>query len=186
MKKKSKAEFFSGLVFFLYIINLCMMFQLINKQLNKRTALNVISGLLAAMFFYASFSKLTNYEKAESDMRNQVFTQPVAEVLTWLIPGIEILIVLLLLFPQTRKTALWASLGLLTVFTAYIALIMTGIFGRIPCSCGGILQRMSYGIHLLFNLFLICISLLGIGIEYSWIYNRWFNIKRKEFRKDFG
>ncbi|MES2875456.1 MAG: MauE/DoxX family redox-associated membrane protein [Bacteroidota bacterium] len=156
-----------------------MMALLNNKLLNKKTALEIISGLLAAMFFYASFSKLSNYEKAERDMKNQIFPQPIAELLTWLIPLIEILVVLLLLFPQTRKTALWASLALLIVFTAYIALIMTGIFGRIPCSCGGILQHMSYGTHLLFNLFFICISLLGIAIGNYWIYQKWFELKER-------
>ncbi len=150
-----------------------------NKLLNKKTALEIISGLLAAMFFYASFNKLSNYEKAERDMKNQIFPQPIAELLTWLIPLIEILVVLLLLFPQTRKTALWTSLALLIVFTAYIALIMTGIFGRIPCSCGGILQHMSYRTHMLFNLFFICISLLGIAIGNYWIYQKWFKLKER-------
>jgi uncharacterized membrane protein YphA (DoxX/SURF4 family) len=150
-----------------------------SSSADKTTALNIISGVLAAMFFYASFSKFTNYEKAERDMKNQIFPQPIAELLTWLIPLIEIIVVLLLLFPQTRKKALWASMLLLTAFTAYIALIMTGIFGRIPCSCGGILQRMSYGTHLLFNLFFICLSLLGIAIGNNWIYKKWFKLKER-------
>ncbi len=148
-------------------------------QLNKKTALEIISSLLAAMFFYASFSKLSNYEKAEKDMKNQIFPQPIAEVLAWLIPLIEIILVFALLFPQTQKKALWSSMILLVAFTAYMALVMSGIFGRIPCSCGGILQRMSYEAHLIFNLFFICLSLLGIAIGNNWINHRWFNLKER-------
>ncbi|WP_354357539.1 MauE/DoxX family redox-associated membrane protein [Pedobacter sp. UYP30] len=68
----------------------------------------------------------------------------------------------------------------LTIFTLYIAIVMTGIFGRIPCSCGGILKNMSYATHLLFNVFFIALSHIGLVLENNWkINNRWFYFKKE-------
>lgn len=146
--------------------------------MKKETSLQIITGILAALFFYASLSKLLDYKKAKEEMMNQVFPASIAEVFTWLIPTIEILLVILLLNSKTRKIALQFSLALLTLFTLYITVVMTGIFGRIPCSCGGILNNMSYGVHILFNLFFIMLATVGLALEYDWkAINRWFNSK---------
>jgi putative oxidoreductase len=114
-------------------------------------------------------------------MRNQIFPVAVANILTWVIPTIEIVLTFFLLFPNLRKIALWTSLFLLSAFTLYIGVVMTGVFGRIPCSCGGILKSMSYGTHLIFNLFFVSLALLGLAIENGWIsYNRLFNLKKRK------
>lgn len=145
--------------------------------MKKESIFLVVSGLIAALFFYAAMAKLMDYDKSLSEMRNQIFPVFIAKTLTWLIPVIEIVLSLLLLFPSSRKMALWVSLLLLIAFTLYIAVVMTGVFGRIPCSCGGILENMSYGIHLMFNLFFIAIAIFGLLTEN----NKWFNFfKGKE------
>lgn len=148
--------------------------------MKKETLLKIISGLIASLFFYASFSKLMDYEKSLGEMRNQIFPSDIADMLAWLIPSIEIALTFFLLFSKTRKNALWFSLFLLIAFTSYIAVVMTGAFGRIPCSCGGILKNMGYGTHLIFNLFFVALASLGLAIDYGLIsYNRWFNLKKK-------
>ena len=121
-----------------------------------------------------------DYDKSIGEMRNQIFPATIADILTWLVPTIEIMLTLLLLFPKTRKIALWGSLFLLSAFTLYIAVVMTGVFGRIPCSCGGILKNMGYGTHLIFNLFFVSLAALGLAIENGWISsNRWFYLKKE-------
>jgi uncharacterized membrane protein YphA (DoxX/SURF4 family) len=153
--------------------------------MKKESLLQIVTGLLAALFFYAASSKLTDFEKSRGEMMNQVFPAQIAEILTWFIPAIELILIPLLLFPSTRKMALWASLFLLSSFTIYIAVVMTGVFGRVPCSCGGILEHMSYGTHLIFNLFFIGLAFIGTAVEKVWItINRWFNYQKgKEFAK---
>lgn len=146
----------------------------INK---KETILTIITAIIAVLFFYASFSKLIDYDKSNGQMHNQVFPSFIASILTWLIPAVEIVLMFGLLFPTTRIKALRASLILLIIFTLYITIVMTGVFGRIPCSCGGILENISYGTHLIFNLFFIAIAILGLLIEN----NKWINfLKRKD------
>ncbi|SFH05190.1 MauE/DoxX family redox-associated membrane protein [Pedobacter insulae] len=153
--------------------------------MKKETILKFISGLIAALFFYAAFSKLIDYDKSVGEMRNQIFSATIANLLTWLIPTIEVTLTFLLLFPNTRKIALWASLFLLSAFTLYIGVVMTGVFGRIPCSCGGILKNMSYGTHLIFNLFFVSLAVLGLAIENGWIlYNRLFYLKKERSLPD--
>jgi len=118
--------------------------------------------LLGALFAYAALSKLFNYEQSRKEMLNQVFPDQIAITLTWLIPTLELLLAAMLLWVQFRKQAFAFSLALLSMFSIYITVSMTGVFGRIPCSCGGVLGHMSYSVHLLFNLFFVLISLLGL------------------------
>lgn len=148
--------------------------------MKKENILKTIYGLIAALFFYAALNKLMDYDKSVGEMRNQIFSAAIGNILTWLIPTIEIILTFLLIFSNTKKIALWGSLLLLSAFTLYIVIVMTGIFGRIPCSCGGILKNMSYGTHLMFNLFFVSLALLGLAIENGWkIYNRWFYLKKE-------
>lgn len=125
----------------------------------KEILIDVAIGLLVAMFTYAALSKLLDYEEARTAMANQVFPTPVSEILTWLIPTIELLIVGGLLYRPTRIGGLKAAIALLSVFTIYIAVVMSNLFGRIPCSCGGIISELSYTGHIVFNLIFLFIAL---------------------------
>ena len=146
--------------------------------MKKETTLLLISGFIAALFFYAAFSKLMDFEKSIGEMRNQILPTALAAILVWLIPVIELSLIPFLLIRNTRKKALLAALILLSCFTIYIGTIMTGIFGRIPCSCGGILKNMSYGTHLIFNIFFICAAAIGLAIDNNGkINNKWFYLK---------
>jgi hypothetical protein len=117
-------------------------------------------------------------------MLNQVFPIWMADVLYWLIPTIEVGLCVLLVITKTRLMGLYGSLILMSSFTLYIAIVMTGVFGRVPCSCGGIFRNMSHGTHLLFNLFFVVLALLGIGLVKRW--TTFYNInpfKRKEIAR---
>ena len=93
-----------------------------HEYIKKREKVIItITTLVAMLFFYAAFSKLMDYDKSRWEMQNQVFPKYIANVLTWLVPVVEIILMTALLFPTTRINALWGSLMLLTVFTIYIA-----------------------------------------------------------------
>lgn len=134
----------------------------------REIQLRLIAGSIACMHCYAVYIKLRNYKKANLEMRAQLFSDQVADVLTWAIPMTEIVLILLLLHTVTRLKALWASFGMLMIFTVYIGLAMSGIFGREPCSCGGILGNVNYGWQILFNLPFLFLSLWGISLEKNW------------------
>ena len=123
---------------------------------------SIITTLLILLWVYAATSKLVDYDKSRSQILNQVFPVWISKILVWAVPATELIIAGLLLFPKTLKFGMYASLYLLTFFTLYIALIMTGIFGRIPCSCGGVLEDLSWSQHLIFNLFFLALTLIAI------------------------
>lgn len=147
--------------------------------MKKELALKIIATLIAVMLFYAAASKLVDYDRSKEEMMNQVFPREIALVLVWAIPSVELLIVALLLFQGTRLMGLFAANGLLLAFSCYIVIAMTGAFGKIPCSCGGILENMSYGTHLLFNMFFMLLGLYGIALEKGWIDQKIITLEKK-------
>lgn len=136
------------------------------KRLNRQVFLTeMISFLIWAMWMYAAVSKLWDIDKARGEMLNQVFPLWISRILVWAVPISEIVTASLLPLARTRRFGLTISLILLTAFTGYILIVMTGIFGRIPCSCGGILEQMSWGQHLLFNLFFMALTFIAIRFQ---------------------
>jgi len=150
--------------------------------MKRETILKIVTGLIAAMFFYAAYSKLIDMQQSRIQMRGQVFPAAIADILTWLIPVTELIITTGLLLSPTRLRALYASLGLLLLFSIYIAITMSGTFGKIPCSCGGILRHMGYWTHLIFNLGFMLLATLGIAIEQRWDFPGTVNRSTKERR----
>lgn len=131
----------------------------------KRTIfIETICSLLIILFLYSGISKLIDLPGFNGDMRNQVFPMWMAEVLTYTIPPLEITISALLMFDSTRKTGLIASLILMMLFTIYTCLILFGFFPRIPCSCGGVIRKLSWTEHSIFNCFFTSISFIGIRL----------------------
>lgn len=152
--------------------------------MRKEIILQGIATVIALLFCYAALSKLTDFTQSKSEMLNQVFPESIALILVWVIPVLEIFIVAILLYKPLRLTGFYASLILLALFTIYIAITMTRVFGRIPCSCGGILKHMSYSVHLIFNIFFLLLALTGIllkrkMINNSHLTNRMFNNKKE-------
>src|SRR5690606_37522243 len=80
---------------------------------------------------------------------------------SWLVPLSEILIAILLLFRATRLPGLVAAFTLMVTFTAYIYIILN-FSSFVPCSCGGILEKLGWTEHLIFNIFFVIIALIGI------------------------
>ncbi|AYL94212.1 MauE/DoxX family redox-associated membrane protein [Mucilaginibacter celer] len=120
--------------------------------MNKKILTEVIAALLALLFLYAGFSKLVNMPAFTRAMHNQPFPSWFADALIWTIPPAEIIFALGLFFDRTRKYAAYAYLILMGLFSLYIAAILLHLFPRVPCSCGGVIQALSWGQHLLFNL----------------------------------
>jgi len=67
----------------------------------------------------------------------------------------------MLAFLRFRLLGLYASFSLMVMFTAYIIAI-TKFSDYIPCSCGGVLQNMSWNQHLIFNIGFILLAVAGI------------------------
>lgn len=130
--------------------------------MKRQIAIEVISFLLIVLFVYASTVKLINHQEFISDMNKQPFPNWTTAYLVWGIPVIELAIATSLVFTKTRKFGLYASFGLMLLFTGYIAGALLHLFKNVPCSCGGLLEGMGWKAHLIFNLLFVLLSLAGI------------------------
>ncbi|TWV95181.1 hypothetical protein FEF09_24645 [Chitinophaga pinensis] len=98
-------------------------------------------------------------------MQRQPFSDAYGKFLTWSIPATEILLSLMMVTTAFRKLGLYLSTSLMICFTGYIVLVQLHYYGKIPCSCGGVISKLSWPQHLLFNLFFVAIGFLGIYLE---------------------
>jgi putative oxidoreductase len=128
----------------------------------SKLILSGIPSLLIFLWVYAALSKLINFEQSRNQMLQQVFPAGLSELLAWAVPVVELSTAGLLIFKKTQRAGLYISLFLLLHFTIYICVVMLNVFGRIPCSCGGILEKMSWGQHLVFNLFFLFLTLIAL------------------------
>lgn len=125
---------------------------------------NIITALLILLYTYASVSKLVDINKFTGQMNNQPMPNWMTPYLVWGIPGIELVVVGAILFDKTRRIGMWASLFLMSIFTIYVFLVVIKVFDRVPCSCGGVIEKMGWTEHLYFNLFFVFLSLIGIYV----------------------
>jgi hypothetical protein len=111
----------------------------------------VIILLLIFLWAYASWSKLADHAKTAA-LLSKLFKKQTATVLSWAVPAVELFTACTLTVHSLKRAALWLSFSLLLIFTAYIIMVLGGGFEHYPCTCGGLLQSMSWRQHLAFNL----------------------------------
>lgn len=130
----------------------------------NRILLKTISILFIVLFVYAAISKLLDFESFSLQLAQSPLLSAFAGVIAWLVPGGELVIALLLLIPRFRTFGLYAFFTLMVMFTAYIYIILN-YSDFVPCSCGGVLEDLSWTQHLIFNL--IFILLAGVALFIS-------------------
>lgn len=127
----------------------------------KTTVARWASYFFILLFVYAAFSKLLDFENFQIQLAQSPLLSAYAGVVSYGMLAIELLTALLLIWDKTRRIGLYASFGLMTAFTLYIYLILNHA-DNIPCSCGGILENMSWDQHLVFNFTCMLLALMAI------------------------
>ncbi|MDI9257957.1 DoxX family protein [Flavobacterium sp. YZ-48] len=113
------------------------------------------------LFVYAATSKILDYENFTVQIGQSPLLSVFAGLISWLIPTIEIILALLLMSKKTQFLALNASFVLMMMFTAYIFIILN-FSAYVPCSCGGVLEKMSWTEHMYFNIAFCLLALIAI------------------------
>lgn len=131
----------------------------------KKHIITVIVFLISMLFIYAAIFKAMDYSLFISDMsKSPLLVKYDMNLLAPVVIGTEFLIVVLLNFPVTRKTGFFLSFFVMAIFSLYLSTLYF-FFTNIPCSCGGILGKMPYPVHIVFN---ICFTVLsGTGVLLS-------------------
>lgn len=126
---------------------------------------SALSSVLLLVFGYTGLEKFLRFEQSRRAFLNQPMPNELEEVLAYVVPGVELLLALLLLFSATRWWGYLGSMLLLSVFVTYVGLIWVGAFPRVPCNCAGILESLGWAEHFWMNLGLIGISVYGVWLE---------------------
>lgn len=130
----------------------------------RQITVTAVAMLYIALFVYAALSKLLDFSAFRMQLSQSPLLSAHAQWLSWLVPSIEILLAVLLSFPKTRLWALFFSLNLMVMFAAYIYIILHyGSF--VPCSCGGILEKMGWKEHLIFNIVFVFLAITAFVFE---------------------
>ena len=136
-------------------------------MLKRQVVIECISALLILLFLYASVSKFLDFKRFIDEMNNQPLPNSWTPLLVWGIPFLEIAISATLLFEYTRLLAFYASLVLMILFTIYAIMILAHFFPYVPCSCGGMIRKLTWPQHLMLNLFYVALSVLGLILQRS-------------------
>ena len=126
-----------------------------------------VSYLFVLLFIYASVSKLLDFENFQVQIAQSPLLTAYARFISYAVIIAELFFALLLVIPKSRLLGLYCSLAIMISFTVYIYLILN-FSDFIPCSCGGILEKMGWTEHLFFNLGCILLALISIIlVEYD-------------------
>jgi hypothetical protein len=126
----------------------------------RKPLIDVICALLIFLFIYTGISKLLDYHTFRRQLGQSPFITFYAPLLAWALPLGEIIIAGMLSFNRTRLVGLYFSFFLLCLFTFYLA-AMLQLSYYIPCSCGGVLQALSWQAHIILNIVFILLTAAG-------------------------
>src|SRR5690606_16260464 len=125
------------------------------------------------LFVYAAVSKLTDFENFQVQVAQSALLSAFATPIAYGVVLGELIIALMLCFTKSRLLGLYLFLGFMTAFTVYIFLILN-YSPFVPCSCGGVLEKMGWWEHLWFNGVVCFLCVLVILTEQSSTFNPFF------------
>jgi len=135
---------------------------------SKVRIVEFISCFFILLLCYAGITKLLDFENFQNQISASPLLNGFSQFLPYTVIIAEFLIAGLLCYRKTRTTGLIGSFVLMSIFTGYISILLT-TSNHLPCSCGGILEKMSWHQHLYFNIGCVILSViaLGLNLKYS-------------------
>lgn len=143
--------------------------------MKKETAIRILSSLLILLFTYAALSKLADHAVFQDELRKFPGINISPAFFSWLIPASELVVVILLIIPKLNFYGLYAGLSLLVLFTIFL-ILMISFDKHLPCACGGVISKLTWSEHVVFNLFFILLSITCIRFHKR-IHRQQINIK---------
>lgn len=132
--------------------------------MTRKIAVDIVVFSYILLFVYAALTKLLDYQKFVVQLGQSPILTDYAQVLAVVVPFIELGISLMLIFPKTRLKGLYAAFALMVMFTTYIV-FASRFSDYVPCSCGGVLEGMTWTQHLIFNTVFVLLALIGILLQ---------------------
>ena len=127
----------------------------------KNIIVETICILYAVLFFYAAINKLMDYQKFQVQLGQSPLLSAYADWVAIVVPILEIIFALLLFYKPLRQIALYCCCFLMVMFTTYIIIILN-FSSFVPCSCGGVLEKLGWTEHLIFNIVFVALAIVAI------------------------
>ncbi|RLJ75120.1 MauE/DoxX family redox-associated membrane protein [Pedobacter alluvionis] len=122
---------------------------------------SIIAYFFVLLFCYASVSKILDFENFQLQLAQSPLLSAYAGFISYAVIVLELLISFVLLFEKSRNVGVYASTALMSAFTIYIFLILN-YSDFVPCSCGGILEKLGWTEHLIFNIICVFAGFLSL------------------------
>jgi hypothetical protein len=137
-----------------------------NFHLSDKTKALIVDFAVYAfifLFLYTAINKIWKFKSFVFVMGHMpVVGETFGTFIGYFIPTIEIIISILLIIPKTKRLGLLTALILMISFTLYL-IFMFFYAKHLPCNCGGVISRMTWGQHIWFNIAFILLA--GIGYK---------------------
>ncbi len=130
----------------------------------KTRVVEFISYFFILLFCYASISKIMDFENFQIQISESPLLSENAGFIPFAIIILELIIAGLLCYRKTRNVGLIGSFILMLIFTGYIFFIIR-TSENLSCSCGGILEKMSWHQHLYLNIGCVVLSVIALGLN---------------------
>jgi len=122
-------------------------------------------GLVCMLLFLSSaYSKIREHQTFYNGLAKVEIIAAYAQTIAWFVPLAELMICVLLIIPKTQKTGLYGFTALMLVFTIYIGSMWLWA-EKLPCHCNLIIDHLSWGAHIWFNLGFIALGICGICLS---------------------
>ncbi|SEN13386.1 hypothetical protein SAMN05216436_11212 [bacterium A37T11] len=161
-----------------------------DKMTTRELVFSVLAILMALLFLLVGIEKLWDYAKFRDGLKGaSIIPEILAPVLARLLGGGMVMIAVSLFagfwYPRWMNRGLWAYLGLMTLFTFYLLLVVTVFKDDQPCRCLGIyeLWSLSWLQHFWLDVGITMVVLVTIGLYYLYIIYAWLYVQTVRFQK---
>ncbi|RZJ84700.1 MAG: hypothetical protein EOO20_20930 [Chryseobacterium sp.] len=144
------------------ILKIRQLFRL--SERNKALAVDLVSYAFVLLFVYTAASKFLTLSTFQNVLRHYPLLNGYTVFTSYAVPIAELIVALLLIVPRTKLIGLYGSLGLMSIFLIYILFMLFTLGPNLPCSCGGIIAKLSWKQHIWFNSVLILMAFFAIKV----------------------
>ena len=134
----------------------------VSEQIMERTVI-AIRWICMVLFVYTAYAKITDHDRFLKGLTRVHLINGFAVFISFAVPVVEVIVALLLLIPKTANTGLYSFIAVMSSFTIYIVSAMIWE-KKLPCHCGGAIEKLSWSQHIWFNLAFIAITLFAVWL----------------------
>ncbi|TCC98467.1 MauE/DoxX family redox-associated membrane protein [Pedobacter hiemivivus] len=139
------------------------LYSLFKEERNKKLFFDLVSYLFVLLFVYTAASKLQSLENFQLVLIKYPLLGKYNVLISYLVPAVELLIAFALIIEKYKRTGMIAALLLMICFTIYI-LYMFISGSNLPCSCGGLVSKLSWWHHVVFNLLMTGLAIWSLRV----------------------